>query len=121
MNTCPWNYWDKEGVPSEGIPEAKAALEKAVKLNPDNPGAPSLLYPYGRITQPGSGCTQRWKNLGRLCLPQVTLCTCLLIFIYESADIWMQLPATKAAILADEDYISQCYSQGMYPLGYYPA
>lgn len=26
----------------------------------------------------------------------------------------------EAAILADEDYISQCYSQGMYPLGYYP-
>src|SRR5690606_33926947 len=26
----------------------------------------------------------------------------------------------KAAILADEDYISQCYSQGMYPLSYYP-
>ena len=24
------------------------------------------------------------------------------------------------AILVDEDYISQCYSQGMYPLGYYP-
>jgi tetratricopeptide (TPR) repeat protein len=28
--------------------------------------------------------------------------------------------ANQAAILADEDYISQCYSQGMYPLGYYP-
>jgi tetratricopeptide (TPR) repeat protein len=26
----------------------------------------------------------------------------------------------QQAILADEDYISQCYSQGMYPLGYYP-
>ena len=26
----------------------------------------------------------------------------------------------QAAILADEDYISQCYSQGLYPLGYYP-
>jgi len=24
------------------------------------------------------------------------------------------------AIKADEDYISQCYSQGLYPLGYYP-
>ncbi len=28
--------------------------------------------------------------------------------------------ANQDAILADEDYISQCYSQGMYPLGYYP-
>jgi tetratricopeptide (TPR) repeat protein len=28
--------------------------------------------------------------------------------------------ANLAAILVDEDYISQCYSQGQYPLGYYP-
>ena len=28
--------------------------------------------------------------------------------------------ANQKAILADEDYISQCYAQGMYPLGYYP-
>jgi tetratricopeptide (TPR) repeat protein len=28
--------------------------------------------------------------------------------------------ANENAILADEDYISQCYAQGMYPLGYYP-
>ena len=28
--------------------------------------------------------------------------------------------ANQKAILADEDYISQCFSQGMYPLGYYP-
>jgi len=34
---------------------------------------------------------------------------------YEDA-----VKANQAAILADEDYISQCYSQGMYPLGYYP-
>jgi tetratricopeptide (TPR) repeat protein len=34
---------------------------------------------------------------------------------YEDA-----VKVNQAAILADEDYISQCYSQGMYPLGYYP-
>ena len=28
--------------------------------------------------------------------------------------------ANHKAIAADEDYISQCYAQGMYPLGYYP-
>ncbi len=34
---------------------------------------------------------------------------------YEDA-----VKANINAIEADEDYISQCYSQGMYPLGYYP-
>ena len=39
MNTVPWNYWDNEGNPSPNIPEAKAALEKAMELSPNNPGA----------------------------------------------------------------------------------
>jgi tetratricopeptide (TPR) repeat protein len=34
---------------------------------------------------------------------------------YEDA-----VKANQKAIMADEDYISQCFSQGMYPLGYYP-
>ena len=39
MNTVPWNYWDKDGNPSPNIVEAKAALEKAIAINPENPGA----------------------------------------------------------------------------------
>ncbi|MGI9551984.1 MAG: hypothetical protein ACR2MT_12355, partial [Aurantibacter sp.] len=34
MNTVPWNYWDADGNPSPNIPEAKAALEKAMEINP---------------------------------------------------------------------------------------
>lgn len=39
MNTVPWNYWDAEGNPSPYIAEAKLALEKAITINPENPGA----------------------------------------------------------------------------------
>lgn len=39
MNTVPWNYWDKDGNPSPNIAEAKEALEKAMAINPSNPGA----------------------------------------------------------------------------------
>ena len=38
MNTVPWNYWDKDGKPSPNIKEAKTALEKAMKIAPENPG-----------------------------------------------------------------------------------
>lgn len=38
MNTVPWNYWDKDGNPSPNIKEAKAALESAMELEPENPG-----------------------------------------------------------------------------------
>jgi len=38
MNTVPWNYWDKDGNPSPNIKEAKAALEKSIALEPENPG-----------------------------------------------------------------------------------
>ena len=34
---------------------------------------------------------------------------------YEDA-----VKANQLAILADEDYIAQCFAQGMYPLAYYP-
>ncbi|HHC78655.1 MAG TPA: hypothetical protein ENK46_02145, partial [Flavobacteriia bacterium] len=39
MNTVPWNYWDKNGNPSPNIKEAKAALERAMNINPNHPGA----------------------------------------------------------------------------------
>ncbi|NOQ91232.1 MAG: hypothetical protein GQ552_00790, partial [Flavobacteriaceae bacterium] len=39
MNTVPWNYWDKDGNPSPNIKEAKLALEKAMEININHPGA----------------------------------------------------------------------------------
>ncbi len=119
MNTVPWDYWDKEGNPSPNIKEAKLALERAMEINIDHPGAnhyyihmvelpkPDLAEPAAdrlRTLMPGAGHLVHmpghiYMRIGR----------------YEDA-----VKANQLAILADEDYIAQCFAQGMYPLLYYP-
>ena len=39
MNTMPWNYWATGGKAKPGIPESRAALEKAIHDHPNHAGA----------------------------------------------------------------------------------
>ncbi len=119
MNTVPWNYWDKEGNPSPNIPEAKAALEKAMELNPDNPGAHHYYIHMVELPKPDLAVSSADK-LGGL-MPAAGHIVHMPSHIYIRVGRYLDaVKANQAAILADEDYISQCYSQGLYPLGYYP-
>ena len=119
MNTVPWNYWDKDGNPSPNIPEAKAALEKAMALNPDNPGAHHYYIHMVELPQPDLGVPSADK-LASL-MPAAGHIVHMPSHIYIRVGRYLDAVKTnQAAILADEDYISQCYSQGLYPLGYYP-
>ncbi|MFH5885373.1 hypothetical protein ACG2F4_13760 [Halalkalibaculum sp. DA3122] len=119
MNTMPWNYWDNEGNPNPGTLEAKEALETAMKLNPRHPGAHHFYIHMVELPQPELAVSSA-EVLGGL-MPAaghlVHMPSHIFIRVgrYEDA-----AKANIAAIAADEDYISQCYSQGMYPLGYFP-
>ncbi|WP_191858977.1 tetratricopeptide repeat protein [Hanstruepera ponticola] len=119
MNTVPWNYWDKEGNPSPNITEAKNALEKAMILSPDNPGAHHYYIHMVELPKPDLAVPSAEK-LGSL-VPAaghiVHMPSHIFIRVGRYKDAVL---ANQKAILADEDYISQCYAQGMYPLGYYP-
>ncbi|MBP0903289.1 tetratricopeptide repeat protein [Mariniflexile gromovii] len=119
MNTVPWNYWDKEGNPSPNIREAKAALEKAMQLNPNNPGANHYYIHMVELPYPDLGVPSAEK-LGSL-MPAAGHIVHMPSHIYIRVGRYKDaVKANQEAILADEDYISQCFSQGMYPLGYYP-
>ncbi len=119
MNTVPWNYWDKDGNPSPNIKEAKAALEKAMKINPDNPGAHHYYIHMVELPKPELGVISADK-LGAL-MPAAGHLVHMPSHIYIRVGRYKDaVIANQNAILADEDYISQCYAQGMYPLGYYP-
>lgn len=119
MNTVPWNYWDKDGNPSPNIKEAKAALEKAMQLNPDNPGANHYYIHMVELPYPELGVPSAEK-LGVL-MPAAGHMVHMPSHIYIRVGRYKDaVKANQQAILADEDYISQCFSQGMYPLGYYP-
>ena len=119
MNTVPWNYWDKDGNPSPNISEAKAALEKAIALNPDNPGAHHYYIHMVELPKPDLAVPSA-DRLASL-MPGAGHIVHMPSHIYIRVGRYLDAVKTnQAAILADEDYISQCYSQGLYPLGYYP-
>ncbi|WP_394970763.1 hypothetical protein [uncultured Croceitalea sp.] len=119
MNTVPWNYWDKDGNPSPNIKEAKAALENAITINPNNPGAHHYYIHMMELPKPDLAIPSADK-LGTL-MPAAGHIVHMPSHIYIRVGRYLDaVKANQKAILADEDYISQCYSQGMYPLGYYP-
>lgn len=119
MNTVPWNYWDKDGNPSPNIQEAKIALEKAIKLDPNNPGAHHYYIHMVELPKPDLAVPSADK-LGSL-MPAAGHIVHMPSHIYIRVGRYKDaVIANQKAILADEDYISQCYAQGMYPLGYYP-
>ncbi|RAJ15634.1 tetratricopeptide repeat protein [Arenibacter echinorum] len=119
MNTMPWNYWDNDGNPAPNTLKGKAALERAMVLNPDHPGAHHYYIHMVELPKPDLAIPSADK-LGSL-MPAaghiVHMPSHIYIRVGRYADA---VKVNQAAILADEDYISQCYSQGMYPLGYYP-
>ncbi len=119
MNTVPWNYWDMDGNPSPNIKEAKAALEKAIKLEPENPGGHHYYIHMIELPYPDLGIPSADK-LASL-MPGAGHIVHMPSHIYIRVGRYLDaVKVNQAAILADEDYISQCFSQGLYPLAYYP-
>lgn len=119
MNTVPWNYWDKDGNPSPNIKEAKAALEIAMTLEPENPGGHHYYIHMVELPYPDMGVKSADK-LASL-MPGAGHIVHMPSHIYIRVGRYLDaVKVNQAAILADEDYIAQCFSQGLYPLAYYP-
>lgn len=119
MNTRPWDYWDKNGNPHPHMAEAKEALEKAIAIHPDHPGAHHLYIHMVELPFPDLGVASAEK-LGGLMpgaghLVHMPSHIYIRVGRYEDA-----VKSNQDAVAADEDYISQCFSQGLYPLSYYP-
>ena len=119
MNTRPWNYWDNEGNAYPTTLQGKAALEKAIALNPDHPGAHHYYIHMVELPKPDLAVPSAEK-LGDL-MPAAGHIVHMPSHIFIRVGRYKEaMEANIRAIEADEDYISQCYSQGLYPLGYYP-
>ena len=119
MNTVPWDYWDAQGNPSPNVPAAKQALEKAKKINPNHPGAHHYYIHMVELPKPDLAVPSAEK-LSTL-MPGAGHMVHMPGHIYMRVGRYKEaVEVNQAAILVDEDYISQCYAQGLYPLGYYP-
>jgi tetratricopeptide (TPR) repeat protein len=120
MDLRPWNYWTRDGAPYDDTQEILGALKDALARNPNHPGA---LHYWVHVWEPTDTPERAEAEADRLlpAMPGVGHMVHMPAHIYmrvgRHADV---VKSNQMAALADEDYISQCKAQGIYPLAYYP-
>lgn len=120
MDLRPWNYWTRDDVPYAGTPEAIAALEMVMARDPEHPGAPHL---YIHVMEPTKNPEKAEEAADRLSslMPGAGHMVHMPAHIYVRVGRYNDAAdSNELAITADEDYITQCRAQGLYPLAYYP-
>lgn len=119
MDVSPWNYWSKDGKPTEHTPEILTVLENVLSRRPNHPGA-NHLYIHAVEASPhperGLPAAQRLRDLVPVSghLVHMPAHIFLRVGMYHEASL-----ANERAIGADETYITQCRAQGFYPTVYY--
>jgi tetratricopeptide (TPR) repeat protein len=119
MDLRPWGYWMPDGTPYEGMQEIKDLAESVIERQPDHPGA---LHLYIHLMEPiapekAEAAADRLNGL----MPGAGHVVHMPSHIYQRVGRYADSArSNELAILADEDYITQCRAQGLYPMGYYP-
>ena len=119
MNTTPWDYWLKGGVPKPLTKKVLAALDNVMEKHPNHPGAHHFHIHAVEAVDPDRAEASADKLGGLVPVAGHLVHMPGHIYIrvgrYEDA-----AEANRKAITADESYITQCRAQGLYPIGYYP-
>ena len=119
MDLRPWGYWMGDGRPHEGTAEIVALTESVLARNPLHPGALHLLIHLLEATQPERAVTAADRLL--TLMPAAGHMVHMPSHIYQRVGRYdLAIRSNQLAILADEDYITQCRAQGLYPMAYYP-
>jgi tetratricopeptide (TPR) repeat protein len=120
MDLRPWNYWTRDGQPYPETREIQSSLEYVLARNRKHPGA---LHYWIHLWEPTDTPERAEAEADRL-LPLMPGAGHV---VHMPAHIYMRvgrhedvIKSNLLAVKADEDYITQCRAQGMYPLGYYP-
>jgi tetratricopeptide (TPR) repeat protein len=120
MDLRPWGYWSRDGEPYEGTAEVVALLEKVIERNALHPGALHLYIHLLESTEKvdkAEGAADRLLTL----MPAAGHMVHMPAHVYQRVGRYADAArSNELAILADEDYITQCNAQGLYPMGYYP-
>jgi hypothetical protein len=119
MDLRPWNYWLRDGSPYAETPEIVASLEKVLARNPNHPGANHLYIHVMEAYTPAKAeaAADRLLKL----MPGAGHMVHMPSHIYQRVGRYADSAASNvAAVAADEDYITQCRAQGLYPMAYYP-
>ncbi|CAN5804536.1 hypothetical protein BH20ACI3_BH20ACI3_41700 [soil metagenome] len=110
MDLRPWGYWTRDGQPYERTAEIVALTERIIARNPQHPGALHLYIHLMEAYQADKAEAAADRLL-----------TLMPAHIYQRVGRYADaVRSNELAIAADEDYISQCRAQGLYPMAYYP-
>lgn len=120
MDLHPWDYWLKDGTPQPWTGEILSVLESVIKRDPEHMGANHFyIHAVEASKDPARGIPSAEKlayvALGAGHLVHMPAHIYIRVGKYHEGSI-----ANKKAIESDEEYLSQCFQQGLYPLAYYP-
>lgn len=114
MDLRPWDLWTKDGKPQPGTKDALAALNLALKLDPDHPGANHYLIHVLEASPHPERALEAAKKLPTL-MPGAGH------IVHMPAHIYMRLGryadatnANEQAIEVDKAYVAKVHPEGAY-------
>jgi len=120
MDLRPWGYWQRDGAPHARTDDIVRLTEQVLARNPKHPGA---VHMYIHLME-GTATPEKAEHAADTLL---TLMPAAGHMVHMPAHIYQRIgryadaiKSNQLAIAADEDYISQCRAQGLYPMAYYP-
>lgn len=119
MDLHPWNYWKKNGEPQPWTPKILNVLESVIERDPEHPGANHLYIHAVEAEQPEKALPSA-DRLRKL-VPGAGHLVHMPSHIYiRTGDYHKGTLANERAVKADNEYVTQCRQQGIYPLAYVP-
>jgi tetratricopeptide (TPR) repeat protein len=120
MDLRPWGYWQRDGAPHARTNDIVALTEQVLVRDPLHPGAAHLYIHLMEGTATPEKAERAADTLLTL-MPAAGHMVHMPAHIYQRVGRYADaIKSNQMAIAADEDYISQCRAQGLYPMAYYP-
>lgn len=120
MNTMPWDYWRKGGLPKPETEEVLNALRFVLIRDPHHPGA-NHLYIHAVEAGPhpewGIAAADRLLNFAPAAGHLVHMPAHIYMRVGQYADAVI---SNERAVAADKTFLRQTRQQGFYPGVYYP-
>ena len=119
MTTMPWDYWLADGSPKPATLEVKAALEAALDNDVRHPLANHLWIHLWEKHEPLKAvpAAERLESLAPAAGHLVHMPAHIYIRVGRYADAVI---ANQRAIVADQAYLAQSGTEGLYRIGYVP-
>ncbi len=119
MDLRPWDYWTRDLKPYTETVETINVVESVLAINPNHPGAIHLYIHTVELARPelAEAGAERLRKLS----PGAGHLVHMPSHIFRRVGRYSEASkSNEDAIATDEDYITQCRAQGVYPLAYYP-